>query len=787
MSTLARTLTCTLLVLMATAIWASIEAQSGPYRVTMTSQPAVVPVGSAKLTLRVADAKGTPLDGLEVRVIAKMPGMFMGERESLASPVSGEAGAYSVQAAFPMAGAYEVTARIAGDPGSATVVLPVQTGQDTQVSGGFSIATLIPWLVGLALVVFVVVRMRQSGEGVNFRALLNRGVLGGVLLLGALLVAAIYAVNNLRRDGAMTPLEAQVMEMNTPAPPGMSAVRLGQVERGSLAETVTYTGQAVGYVEQDVNARVGGVIVWMPFYVGDPVKKGQILARLDTSQLDPQLAERAAMTDVATQGVGVAASEYETALQEIAEARAELGAKEGMVDEAEAMLQAARADRESAEAELAAAQTEVPSAEAEVEAASESAKFRADELRRDRELFAKQAISRSELQRSESENADAQAKLQQAQAKVRQAKAQVVAARSMVSRATAMIVAAQRRIGQAQADVRAAKASIRARESAAAGAKQSIAKERAGVAQARASYNSAAAQRGYSEIRAEVDGFVTQRVISPGVLVAPGQSILKIAQVSPIRIQANVAMADLERVAAGDPVTVRDRGGRGEPIRTRVRSVAPSLDPQSRTGVVEAVFANEGRRFAPGQFVEMQIEVGSAREALTVPVEAIQQTAAEPGRPKTYVWVADPAADTGLFTVRRVEVELGASDGRRRQVSGALEPGQQVVIQGGRTLREGGEVRTPPATIEAKGPVVEVTSTGYKPATVQVKLGEPVTLTFIRRTEQTCGTEVIFPDLGINKPLPLNEPVEVTITPTKTGELKFMCAMDMLRGKVVVR
>lgn len=45
----------------------------------------------------------------------------------------------------------------------------------------------------------------------------------------------------------------------------------------------------------------------------------------------------------------------------------------------------------------------------------------------------------------------------------------------------------------------------------------------------------------------------------------------------------------------------------------------------------------------------------------------------------------------------------------------------------------------------------------------------------------------MFPSLGINKPLPLNEPIKVMITPAKTGELRFTCGLDMFRGKVVVR
>jgi multidrug efflux pump subunit AcrA (membrane-fusion protein) len=79
----------------------------------------------------------------------------------------------------------------------------------------------------------------------------------------------------------MTPLQAQGMEMNTPAPPGTLAVEVAPVKQGPIAEVIRYSGQAVGFTVQDVNPRGTGVITWMPYYVGDRVKKGEVLARLD--------------------------------------------------------------------------------------------------------------------------------------------------------------------------------------------------------------------------------------------------------------------------------------------------------------------------------------------------------------------------------------------------------------------------------------------------------------------------------------------------------------------------
>jgi plastocyanin domain-containing protein len=83
--------------------------------------------------------------------------------------------------------------------------------------------------------------------------------------------------------------------------------------------------------------------------------------------------------------------------------------------------------------------------------------------------------------------------------------------------------------------------------------------------------------------------------------------------------------------------------------------------------------------------------------------------------------------------------------------------------------------------------VITVTEKGFEPEVVTVAAGKPVTLVVTRQTSQTCATELVMPAQGINKPLPLGQAVEITFTPTAAGELNYACAMDMYKGKVVVK
>jgi plastocyanin domain-containing protein len=55
-----------------------------------------------------------------------------------------------------------------------------------------------------------------------------------------------------------------------------------------------------------------------------------------------------------------------------------------------------------------------------------------------------------------------------------------------------------------------------------------------------------------------------------------------------------------------------------------------------------------------------------------------------------------------------------------------------------------------------------------------------------RKTDRTCAKEIVIKDFGINKPLPLNQPVEITFTPTKAGSFRYACGMDMITGVITV-
>ncbi len=83
---------------------------------------------------------------------------------------------------------------------------------------------------------------------------------------------------------------------------------------------------------------------------------------------------------------------------------------------------------------------------------------------------------------------------------------------------------------------------------------------------------------------------------------------------------------------------------------------------------------------------------------------------------------------------------------------------------------------------------IDVTHQGFVPARKVVRRGAPIVLVFRRLTDQTCGTDVVFPSLHRGYDLPLNQSVRVELSAQDLRDtLFFTCSSDILTGMLVPR
>lgn len=75
---------------------------------------------------------------------------------------------------------------------------------------------------------------------------------------------------------------------------------------------------------------------------------------------------------------------------------------------------------------------------------------------------------------------------------------------------------------------------------------------------------------------------------------------------------------------------------------------------------------------------------------------------------------------------------------------------------------------------------------GYKPSIVKILKDKPAKLTFIRKDQNSCLEELVFPDYKIKEYLPMNKPVTITLSPPHFAKSGFHCGMNMFHGRIEV-
>ena len=97
------------------------------------------------------------------------------------------------------------------------------------------------------------------------------------------------------------------------------------------------------------------------------------------------------------------------------------------------------------------------------------------------------------------------------------------------------------------------------------------------------------------------------------------------------------------------------------------------------------------------------------------------------------------------------------------------------------------EVPIPAAPPGVQQTKVIVDDKGFTPSHVEVQKGKPASLVFIRTTDDTCAKEVVFPDLKLEKDLPLRTAVNIDIPTSDARTLTFQCGMAMYKSAVVIQ
>ncbi len=282
-----------------------------------------------------------------------------------------------------------------------------------------------------------------------------------------------------------------------------------------------------------------------------------------------------------------------------------------------------------------------------------------------------------ELQKSEAE-----ASLAAARATIAQAEAQLVEAQSAAAEAdrVAERTAKLRESGTVpQATLDTVSANQTAANARVTVARQGLESARAQLALTEARLKNVELMLSRTEVKAPVAGKVIARNARIGAIAtAAGQPMFVIARDAALELRADVAEADLMRLAPGQKARLRAIGMTGT-LEGTVRLVEPTIDPLTRLGRAR-IQVDQAGDLRSGMFVEAEI-LAAERETLAVPVTAIGSGP----EGSSVMRVKDGV-------VERVPVTTGIRDGGMVEVIGSLAAGDQVVLKAGAFVRAGDRI-----------------------------------------------------------------------------------------------
>lgn len=235
-----------------------------------------------------------------------------------------------------------------------------------------------------------------------------------------------------------------------------------------------------------------------------------------------------------------------------------------------------------------------------------------------------------------------------------------------------------------------------AHEMAVAGPRQEqIEQARARLQMATEAWKRLESQKAKYTIRAPFDGYVVAKRTELGEWVKQGDPVMEVVDLDPIEIEVTVPEVYIRHVRLGGQVTVRFDALPEDSFTGEVARIVPAADLRSRTFPVKVRLANpqgdDGHLIKAGMLARVTLAVGPAVQAILVPKDALVL-----GGPQPIVMavVYDPKAK--VTTVRPVPVQLGVAEGNLIQVSGDLQPGQEVVVVGNERVRPGQPIQAAP-------------------------------------------------------------------------------------------
>ena len=167
------------------------------------------------------------------------------------------------------------------------------------------------------------------------------------------------------------------------------------------------------------------------------------------------------------------------------------------------------------------------------------------------------------------------------------------------------------------------------------------------------------------------DGFITAIDIQEGDYVSEGGSIVQLADLSTLWVEAQVYTSQSAQLNTNGLVTIKISDIPGKELDGKIQFVNPEISSNARLNLIRVTIPNENNQLKPGMSAYIIVR-GKETNLLSLPIDAVLRD-----EKSSSVWVM-----TGLNTFKNKMVRIGSESNDRIEIIDGLKEGEVVVISG---------------------------------------------------------------------------------------------------------